>query len=128
MAQNHLSQILSVEESANPFLVKIRVLVVSQSVRPRRVKILRFFPPSSAPFSLFLSFSGGLLVDFWWCFEGPVLECARLEFSGCRGEALAAPKAAGVSHDNPRAQTCTFEGPRLRKHHQNSTSRHPERE
>ena len=36
--------------------------------------------------------------------------------------------AAGVSDDNQRAQTCTFEGPGLRKHHQNSTRRHPERE
>ena len=36
--------------------------------------------------------------------------------------------AAGVSHDSPRAQTCTFEGPGLQKHHQNSTRRHPERE
>ena len=27
-------------------------------------------------------------------------------------------------HDSPRAQTCTFEGPGLRKHHQNSTRRH----
>ena len=33
----------------------------------------------------------------------------------------------GVSHDNQRAQTCTFEGPGLQKHHQNSTRR-PQRE
>ena len=31
---------------------------------------------------------------------------------------------ARSSHDSPRAQTCTFEGPRLQKHHQNSTRRH----
>ena len=37
-------------------------------------------------------------------------------------------EAAGVSHDNQRAQTCTFEGPGLQKHHQNSTRRHPEKE
>ena len=36
--------------------------------------------------------------------------------------------AAGASHDNQRAQTCTFEGPGLQKHHQNSTRRVPERE
>ena len=36
--------------------------------------------------------------------------------------------AAGVPHDSPRAQTCTFEGLGLQKHHQNSTRRHPERE
>ena len=58
------------------------------------------------------------------------LKCARLEFSGCRVRAPAAWSggAAGVSHDSPRAQTCTFEGPGLQKHHQNSTGRHPERE
>ena len=36
--------------------------------------------------------------------------------------------AAGVSLDSPRAKTCTFNGPGLQKHHQNSTSRHRERE
>ena len=38
----------------------------------------------------------------------------------------ASTKAAGVSHDSPRAQTCTI-GPDLQKHHQNSTRRPPER-
>ena len=36
-----------------------------------------------------------------------------------------AATAAGVSHDNPRAQTCTCQGPGLQKQHQNSTSRPP---
>ena len=36
------------------------------------------------------------------------------------------PETAGVSHGEP--QKCTFEGPGLQKHHQNSTRRHPERE
>ena len=51
------------------------------------------------------------------------LKCARLEFSGCRVRAAAAPfgGAAGVSLDSPRAQTYTFERPGLQKHHQNST-------
>ena len=35
------------------------------------------------------------------------------------------PEAAGVSQDNPRAQTCTFKGSGLQK--QNSMRRHPER-
>ena len=30
-------------------------------------------------------------------------------------------RAAGVSHDSPRAQTCTFQGFGLHEHHQNST-------
>ena len=38
----------------------------------------------------------------------------------------AAPAAPKPSHDNQRAQTCTFEGPGLQTHHQNSTRRHPE--
>ena len=44
--------------------------------------------------------------------------------------APAAPSggAAGVSHDSPRAQSCTFEGSGLQKHNQNSTRRPPERE
>ena len=36
--------------------------------------------------------------------------------------------AAGVSHDSPRAQTCTFEGPGLQSHHQISTKRPPREE
>ena len=36
--------------------------------------------------------------------------------------------APGVSHDSPRAQTCTFDCPGFRKHHQNSTRSQPERE
>ena len=36
--------------------------------------------------------------------------------------------AAGVSHDSPRAQKCTFEGPGLQSHHQNSTKRPPREE
>ena len=54
-----------------------------------------------------------------------IFERVRLEFSGCRVRALAARSggAAGVSHDNPRAQTCSFQGPCASKHHQNSTRR-----
>ena len=46
----------------------------------------------------------------------------------CASPAARSGGAAGVSHDNQRAQTCTFEGPGLQKHQQNSTRRHPERE
>ena len=38
-----------------------------------------------------------------------------------RAPAARSGGAAGVSHDSPRAQTCTFQGPGLQKHHQNST-------
>ena len=46
----------------------------------------------------------------------------------CEAPAARSGGAAGVPHDSARAQTCTFEGPGLQKHHQNSTRRHPERE
>ena len=35
---------------------------------------------------------------------------------------------AGLAHDSPRAQMCTFQGPALQKHHQNSTQGPQERE
>ena len=85
-------------------------------------KISRFFFPSRHSFFFFLVF----FVEFWLCLKrAGTLKCARLEFSGCRVRAPAARSggAAGVSHDSPRAQTCTFEGPGLQKHHQNSTKR-----
>ena len=40
-------------------------------------------------------------------------------------KAIARHEAAGASHDSPRAQTCTFQGPGLQKHHQNSTKGPP---
>ena len=39
-----------------------------------------------------------------------------------------APEPSNVRVWSPRAQTGTFEGPGLRKHHQYSTGRHPERD
>ena len=35
------------------------------------------------------------------------------------------PDLPGASHDSPRAQTCTFQGPGLQINHQNSTKRPP---
>ena len=48
---------------------------------------------------------------------------------GLSCETPAASGPPGLAHDSPRAQTCTFclRVPALQKHHQNSTSRHPER-
>ena len=43
-----------------------------------------------------------------------VSQCVRARFDS----------AVGVSHESPRAQTCTFESPGLPKNHQNSTIRH----
>ena len=97
-------------------------------------------PPSAGPkISLFFSLSRhsfffffpSLLVFFveFLLFEAPVRSNVHIWSSGCRVRAPVARfgGAAGVSHDIPRAQTCTFEGPGLQKHHQNSTRRHPKR-
>ena len=48
-----------------------------------------------------------------------------LNFGTTKSGAL---KGAGVSHDSPRAQTCTFQHPGLQKHHQNLTKGPQERE
>ena len=58
---------------------------------------------------------------FSWNFGGVLKRCR------VRAPAARSGGAAGVSHDSPRAQTCTFDGPGLHKHHQNSTRRPPER-
>ena len=78
-------------------------------------KFSRFFPSPDAKFVLFFSLwvsSRGILVVL----RAGTLKCARLEFSGCRVK----PRRPQSSQE-----TCTFEGPRLQKHHQNSTRRHP---
>ena len=67
--------------------------------------------PVPAKFVLFFPLWGssrGILVVF----EAPGRSNVH-EFSGCRVRAPAARSggAAGVSHDSPRAQTCTFEVP-----------------
>ena len=68
-----------------------------------RPKITRFFPLPP----LHSSFLGGLLVEFWWCLK------RRGGYTFWSSLA-----AAGVSHDSPRAQTCTFEGLEFKNHHQ----------
>ena len=45
-----------------------------------------------------------------------------------RAPAARSGGAAGVSHDSPRAQMCTFQGSGLQKHQQNSTKGPQERE
>ena len=90
-------------------------------------KISRFFSPLPPQNSFFSSLSGGLLVEFWWCLKrrGGQMCTFGVLWLSCEARSGG---AAGVSHDSPRAQTCTFEGPGLQKHNQNSTKRHPERE
>ena len=59
------------------------------------------------------SFLPSLGVFSWW--------------SGPRRPGLVGPPGFHTTVREPK-QTCTFEGPGLQKHHQNSTRRHPERE
>ena len=53
------------------------------------------FRPSPAPFSLFLSFSGGLLVEFWWCLKRRGSQMSTFGVLGLSCEAPAAPKPPG---------------------------------
>ena len=106
-----------------------------QRVGPRRVggpKFRAFFSLSRHNFLSFFSLLGVFSWNFGGVFEAQAgaLKCARLEFSGCRVRAPAGRSggAAGVPHDSPRAQTCTFQGPGLQKHQQNSTKGPQERE
>ena len=87
-----------------------------------------FFSLSPLIFVLFLSLTVCLHVFFWWCLEAPGLSNVHVWSSLVVVRSPGGPKAAGVSHHSPRAQTCTSEGPSLHKDHQNSTRRHTVRE
>ena len=69
-----------------------------------------------------------ILVEFWWCDRRPGPSNVHVWSSRAVVWSPGGPEAAGVSHDSPRAQTCTFEGPGLQSHHQNSTKRPPREE
>ena len=86
-----------------------------------------FFPSPATKFVLFFPL-WGLLVEFWWCLKRRGAQMCTFGVLWLSCASPGGPEAAGVSHDNQRAQTCTFEGPGVQKHHQNSTRRHPERE
>ena len=50
----------------------------------RTAQNFALFLPFPATVSLFLCLSGGLLVEFWWCFEGRNPEMCTFGLSGCR--------------------------------------------
>ena len=95
----------------------------------RTAQNFALFLPFPATVSLFLCLSGGLLVEFWWCFEGRNPEMCTFGLSGCRVKPWRPHQTGppGLAHDSPRTQTCTFQGTCASKHHQNSTRRPPER-
>ena len=80
------------------------------------------FPSPAIVFILF-SLSSGSFCGILVVLKRP--EMCTFGVLGLSCEAPAAPKPPGVSHDSPRAQTSTFEGPGFQKHHQNSTQGPP---
>ena len=91
---------------------------------PRRVegpKFRAFFFPLPLPFSLFLSLSGCLLVEFWWCLKRRGSQMCTIGVLGLSCEALAAPKPPGF-HTSPNVHISRV--PAF-KHHQNSTKGRP---
>ena len=81
--------------------------------------------------SLFLPSLGSFLVEFWWCFK---CRDAQMCAFGVLWLSCGEPRRPGlvgppvVSHDSPRAQTCTFGGPGLQKHPKIQREDLPERE
>ena len=59
------------------------------------------------------SLSGGFLVEFWWCLKRRDAQmCAfGVLWLSCEAPAARSGGAARASHDDQRAQTCTFERP-----------------
>ena len=90
-------------------------------------KFRAFFLAPAGNFIL-SSLSGGSSRGILVVFESPVRSHVHVWSSLVVVSAARSGGAAGVSHDSPRAQMCTFQGSGLQKHHQNSTRRHPERE
>ena len=62
-----------------------------------------FLLPLPFSFSSLSPLSGGLLVEFWWCFGRSGSQMCLFSPSGRREEAPGGFGAAGASHDNPRA-------------------------
>ena len=87
-------------------------------------KFRTFFPSSTTNFFL-SSLPGGLLVEFWWCFEAPGPSNVHVWSSRA---VVAAPKPPGLHTTARELQTCTLEGPGASKHHENSTRKLPGRE
>ena len=83
-------------------------------MEPRRVggpKFRVFFPSPATIFIPFFLLLGVFSLNFGYEALGPSNVHVWSSRSGCGVKPR--PKAAGVSHDSPRAQTCTFEGPGL---------------
>ena len=72
----------------------------AQKVEPQRVGAQNFALFLLSPATKFILSRGILVVT---------LKCARLFWLSCEAPAARSGGVAGVSHDSPRAQTCTFE-------------------
>ena len=96
------------------------------SAGPPKISLFLFpFPPHFRSFCLSL---GCLLVEFWWCLFVAWPSNVHVWALGLSCETPRALGPPGLHTTTRELQTCTFESPGLRKHHQNSTRRHPERE
>ena len=73
---------------------------------PDRPKFRAFFPSPVRNFTL-SSLSGGLLVGFWWFFEGRDRQMYTSGLSGCC-EPPAASRSRGLHTTIREFQTCTF--------------------
>ena len=87
------------------------------------------FLPTPAPFSLFLSLCGCLIVEFWWCFcKDRDPQMCTFGLSGCGVKPWRLRGRRGLHTTTRELQTCTVDGPGVSKHHQKTTRRPPERD
>ena len=111
---------------ANPFLANpMSVLVVSQSVRPRRVGGPKFRVFFSLPPHRSFCLSGCLLVESWWCLKRRVAQMFSFGVLWLSCEAPAAPKPpseifGGAEEGGPEGR----EGGRRRVGRTNNTHTH----
>ena len=93
-------------------------------------KILRFFffPSPDPIFALFLSLSGGLLVEFWWCLKHRGTQMCMFGVLGLSCASPGGPEGRRGFTRHTESPNVLISGPRCFKHHQNSTRRPPERE
>ena len=91
-------------------------------------KFRAFFHSPAPSYALFVSLwvsARGILVVFS---KAGTIKRARLEFSGCRVKLRRPRSRQGFFTTAREPKSAHLKGPGLRKHHQNSTRRQPERE
>ena len=87
----------------------------------------RVFSLSRNHFALFVSLSGCLLVEFWWCLKRRGLKCARLELSGCRVKPRRSQRPLGFHTTAREPKRAHFMVPALQTPPKFHEKTHPER-